>query len=324
MSNIRFIVDNVVDDGTVTANPVAQTGFDVDNIQTVPRSKVFRSVDDTAQDIYITLPESETISSMVIGRHNFSSNITYQLILYSDAAWTNIVHDTGVLQVTSDQAATDLWEWGQFAWGSIPWGGDRIGEDNREFYNVVLWLDQDYTGINSIALKLSFADVGDFIYTSDIVLKTNDESPDIFTSSIYWPSGGATGSSNIPYYEIGRLIIGDYIEPLYNLSYGHSLNWKENTSQYRPSSGTLQSDVVTSNKEINFSLNTIPESDRSTVHKQLVEVGLEEDFFISLFPEDLNMSKQIDYSAIAKFTKVPKYTEFLSDYYKTTFTVEEV
>jgi hypothetical protein len=71
-----------------------------------------------------------------------------------------------------------------------------------------------------------------------------------------------------------------------------------------------------------FNLNTIPESDRISLQEDLTKVSLSDDFFISLFPED--SSKQEDYSAIVKFTKVPRLSEFIYGYYKSNYIVEEV
>lgn len=266
---------------------------------------------------------ANSVSAMVLGRHNFSADVTYRLELFSDNNWiTPLPGYTPVTYTVSpEEAATDLWEWGEFNWGTVHWGGDKLNT-NKQFFNIVLWLDKVYTGVRSAKIILApVLNAGTLFFCDDYSIFCDNSS--IYCDDLGYGAGGS-GASNLPYYEIGRIFLGKYIEPKYNISYGHSIQWKENTQQYRPSSGTLHSDIVTANKEMSFDLNTIPEVERNTIHKQLINLGLSKDFFISLFPEDTKNTKRIDYSAIVKFTKVPKYTEFHCDYYKSNYIVEEV
>ena len=66
------------------------------------------------------------------------------------------------------------------------------------------------------------------------------------------------------------------------------------------------------------------ETDRTTIQNALRKVGLRKDFFISLFPEDVDNEKIVDYSGIVKLTKVPRYTEYAPKYYKSKYIMEEV
>ena len=46
--------------------------------------------------------------------------------------------------------------------------------------------------------------------------------------------------------------------------------------------------------------------------------------YISIFPENSSSTKEIDYSTMVKLTKVPKYTNFIAGFNKSSFTMEEI
>ena len=131
-------------------------------------------------------------------------------------------------------------------------------------------------------------------------------------------------SDFMAYFQIGRLFLGNSISIAIGASFGHNIYWNENSSQYRTEAGTLRSDIVTPNKVIEFSLNTIYESERSALQRALAITGKQKDFFISLFPESCDPNFQIDYSGIVKMTKIPRYTEFAPSLYSAKYTVEEI
>jgi hypothetical protein len=326
MSNVRFVVDNLVDYFTLSSvNGSPNDNYIVSNVARSTRGQTFRS-EDTLTDTEIkgTFSTNSSVSVMVIGRHNFSNSVYYRLYLYSDEAWTTTIYDSQNILVTSEEAVTDYWEWGEFYWGTINWGGSKY--DNRIFYkqNIVLWLDQVYSNVKSFKIVFSAPVEGGGgevpLYCNDFSIYCNNS--DIYCNQTTYGEG-ATSSAGIDYYEVGRIILGHYIEPLYNLSYGHSISWAENTSQYRPSLGTLQSDIATTNRRFELSLKTIPESDRITIHKELQSVRLKKDLFISIFHENESEYKEEDYSGIVKIVTMPKFNEFIHSYYNTTYVLEE-
>ena len=163
MPNIRFILDNdAIDSATLSAGGTGaiDTEYPLDNIKRTSRSKPMISVDAesaTTVDIKGTMTAEHEVQALVLARHNFSETITYQLFLYSDESWgTPVANYTPVeYTVTSDQAAiSGLYEWGEFAWGTINWGADKPDLDNRQFYDIALWLDQSYT-IKSFTITIS-------------------------------------------------------------------------------------------------------------------------------------------------------------------------
>jgi len=199
-----------------------------------------------------------------------------------------LVWDSGILNVTTDTVGSSLWEWGSFLWGAEAWGSDRVSEEFSPPSNIVEWIPTVQTQIRGFKIEL-------------------------------FAAGGT-----ISYFEIGRLFIGKYIQPTYNIGYGHSLTWQESTKQYRTDAGSLRSDISIPFRKFEFNLGTITESDRVLLQHELRNVGLRKDLFVSLFPEDASNNKKLDYSGIVKMTKVPKFTEFAQNYYKAKYIMEEV
>ena len=124
--------------------------------------------------------------------------------------------------------------------------------------------------------------------------------------------------------DIGRLIIGDYIEPAYGLSKNFTISLVEDTKQYRTAGGSLRSDINLPIKKFSFDIGVMSEADRIIMQSNLRSVGKRTDFYISLFPEEGDINKERDYSGIVKLTKIPSYTEFVLNYYKSKYEMEEV
>jgi len=199
-----------------------------------------------------------------------------------------LVWDSGILNVTTEAIGSSLWEWGSFLWGVEAWGADKSLEEFTPPANIVEWIEVPQTGIRGFKIDL-------------------------------FKAGSAA-----TYYEIGRLIIGNFIHPTYNIGYGHSLTWEETTKQYRTDAGSLRSDISIPYRKFEFSLGTITETDRVLLQHEFRNVGLRKDLFVSLFPSDTSLDKKTDYSGIVKLTKIPKFTEFAENYYKSKYIMEEV
>ena len=303
MSNLRMVVDNHIDTSVLTATNT-NTTLTEENLKNVSRAKVTRSLDATTQEISGTFNEEKRVSAVIIGRHNLELNTEYTIELFTNADKTGLIYTSGSRIVTAEQIGSNLWAWGDFLWGAVSWGADRQIEAFSPKANLVHWLPDIYSAKS-------------------------------FKITINQP----TGSRIIPYmlgylpvtitpgttpFEIGRLIMGEYIEPTYNLSFGHNISWTESTKQYRTDAGTLRSDIGLPNRKFEFDIGTMTETDRTVIQNALRKVGLRKDFFISLFPDDPDITKTIDYSGIVKLTKVPSYAEYAPKYYKSKYVMEEV
>ena len=230
-----------------------------------------------------------SVNAIVLGRHNFPSGTTLRIYLYEGQTWDSfdLLYDSGILTVTDTDAGSAAVGWGDFLWGTIAWGQDYLSDEFAPSRNYVHWIT---TG--------AISNVGCWKIVLDVPTTTE--------------------------LEVGRLFLGQYIEPTYNLSLDHKLSWEEHTTQYRTEGGTLRSDIATPVRKIEFELGTIHASDRPELQSGLRYVGMRKDFYISLFPEDTNQDRITDYSGIMKLTKVPVMQEFAPLYYKSKYVMEEV
>ena len=132
------------------------------------------------QTLYMEMDTAADISSVILGRHSFSVGMTLCIYLYSDAACTIQIYDSTLLTIDSDTAGGDKIPWGpsKFVWASNPWGLDNLAEEFSPKANYVHWITTPISNVLSIKIVI------DVPSTVDI--------------------------------EIGRLIIGEYIEPTYN------------------------------------------------------------------------------------------------------------
>ena len=364
MAKLRIVTDNFSDNAltsvfdtnsTETIDPNIDAVLGIENIKNVSRSKIARHNGVTDWNIESAPAQQEVMNAIIIGRHNFSTDVDYRITLYDENIYTytmptlttivipgdhtphlagsivtlkdnlntvlNASHittadavfggvdttftiasvgvnsaegdafipayDSGILTVLAEESGSDIWKWGDFAWGAVPWGGDRTAVEFSPTANLVHWLPVD---ISTSWSKILFSGT----------------------------------PANITAFDIGRLILGKYIQPTYNLSLGHSLTWVEKTKQFRTEAGTLRSDITIPNRRFEFNTGTLTEEDRDLVQGSLRTVGMRRDMFLSMFPEDLEATRKIDYSGIVKLVKIPKFTEFANRYYKSNYVMEEV
>ena len=241
------------------------------------------------QTIFSQIGNPGTISSLVFGRHNFPKDTIINISLYSNIDFSGLLYNSGDLIVNTEQSGGELVKWGDFLWGEpgFTWGQDLVAGEFLSAFNFVHWITTPIDSVLSIKIIIS-----------------NINSDEISFS---------------------RLIAGDYIQPTYNISYEHTLQWDEATKQKRASSGsTLRSTINFPYRKLEFSLNTINSADRTILQDGMRYVGLRKDFFVSLFPEDIDEEKKIDYSGIVKLTKIPSMSEHASEYYKSKYIMEEV
>jgi len=246
--------------------------------------------DDVGFQVYGTFSSAKDISAIVFGRHNWPEDTTYKIRFYSDNDYTTLIAPAITGTISASDAGSNLTGWNNFNWGQGTWVPTAEGvEPFDPATNYVIWLDKgDYDDAWSFKIDIDAeAAVIDFLDT-------------------------------------GRIFIGDYIEPTYNLSFGHTLQWIENTTQFRTQAGTLRSDSAIPFRKFTFDFSVISEADRIILQHKFRAVGLRLDFYFSAFSDATDEDREIDYSAIAKITKVPKFTEFQCSYFKSKYELEEV
>lgn len=134
--------------------------------------------------------------------------------------------------------------------------------------------------------------------------------------SVLWFAPAAASSFRITlndssnadgYMEITRAILGPYIEPFFNPSYGMRLGWQETSKQERTDGGTLHSDPSSNFRNLEFSLDMLTETDRPKFLEFTRLVGKRKDFFISVFPE-VGGEQERDYCMLAKLVQDSSHT----------------
>ena len=287
MNKMRLVTYNYTDISELDSTP---TTTSVQNLKSYNNAKVAEL--NTAQNggtvnITMTMGSLAPVTVVVLGRHNFPIGTTVRIKLKDNVGTT--VNDSGNILIDETNAGSDRILWGSFTWGSVVWGADNLSEEFAPSANFVYWVDEidqiNTQEILTVDIQISFPD---FIM------------------------------------EIGRLIVGEYIQPTYTISYGHGLSWQENTKQFRKEGNTLRSNIALPSRRLEFSLNTINEDDRAVLQAGLRNVGLRKDLFISLFPTDIDLDKTKDYSGIVKLTKIPAMIEHTNLYYKSKYIMEEV
>lgn len=158
------------------------------------------------------------------------------------------------------------------------------------------------------------AQTGSLLYDSTAITKAGDLSwgyrdfPMWFTAtaSVRSFSLVVSDSSNASgYVQASRLVIGAYFEPTYNISFGISLEWAESSKQERTDGGTLRTDGKLPYRIWRFKFGWLNESERASLLEVVRNIGLREDFYVSVFYTDGGV-KERDYAGVVKITSMPK------------------
>lgn len=329
MANLRIVAENFIDSGAVTASPATVT--DEDNLKEISRSKITRTnisnwTPTYNQEIDVLLQDLKTVSAIVLGRHTFPIGLGLKFELYGDATYTTLLYASGDIVLTGEDSEQSLVAWGDFGWGDVEWGGAVNSEDTFPLAtNYVHWIKQEEV----IGDELLETDTG-FILTETTTGDSLIETGGVLTIP---EQVGIDVVKAVKIYlkvqdtlqvDIGRLIIGNYIEPENNLSYNHKLSWEEDSKQYRTEGYTLRSDISVPYRRMEFSLDALPAEDKYRLTEEFRSIGLRKDFYINLFPNCPCEDKDRDYSGIVKLTKIPTISEYAPEIYRSKYVMEEV
>lgn len=322
MHKVKIVAENYADTGRLTANPAVS--MDLENLKSQSISKIIRTniTGPAQQEISLSIVPIRTISAIVLGRHNFPLNMTLQFILKDSGG--GILHTSPLLTVQADEVGERNIPWDSYLWDTTASNIDDVAEEFDPKANYVYWVEED---------------AGDATVLYDSM--TGEYLLDTVSLEPLWETGGSygagfTGIDNVAtiqilidvpinkQIEIGRLIVGEYISPVYNVSFNHKIEWKETSKQYRTEAATLRSDIGNPVRKIDFQLELINDEDRTELQAGLRYVGLRRDFYIDIFPTSTSVDKQRDYSGIMKLTQEPVMSEYANLYYKSKYIMEEV
>lgn len=117
MANLRVVPVNAADTATLAASPAAAATAPVTDLQLIARDRSFRSTSLASQVISGHWGgDLKAVNAWALLRHNLlGAQVTLQL--FSDAALTVEIYNSGVIDVYADSPL-----WGSFNWGEVPWG----------------------------------------------------------------------------------------------------------------------------------------------------------------------------------------------------------
>lgn len=101
------------------------------------------------------------------------------------------------------------------------------------------------------------------------------------------------------YIEAARLFLGMALEPAYNPSWGHTLEWRDESKQTRTDGGSLRSESVAPYRALKLQLEWLTDTDRPKFLDIGRTLGKRKDLFISLYPNAGGMLER-DYGIAAK------------------------
>lgn len=149
MSNgMKMIAVNQGDVATMTASPAVVATLPVTNLQTQPRAAVMRTTSTADQQVKLTWPAAKLLSAVALVRHNLSSAATWRIQVYSDAAWTTLIYDSGAVLAAPGKALGDL------AWGLDPLGASVFTGWSYAFSSLY------FAPVAAQSVKITLSDTG--------------------------------------------------------------------------------------------------------------------------------------------------------------------
>jgi len=123
-------------------------------------------------------------------------------------------------------------------------------------------------------------------------------------------------------HEFDRVYLGQAFRPSVNFSWGTEFAWQTTASQKQSAAGSVFATAKPKTRQLAFSMDYVPESERPHLSAAIQHAGLSRDWFISLYPEAGGI-KEIEHAMAAKFTSLPPLTNTFYNNYTAKFVVRE-
>lgn len=127
---------------------------------------------------------------------------------------------------------------------------------------------------------------------------------------------------DIAYVDVTKIYFGQHIEPSANVSWGHSVGWVDTSSTRRTAGGTIVGRPRDPNRQLQFSLDYLSETDRPVFMEMDRKIGKTKDIFISVYPEQ-GGQLEIDYSFAGKFTEITPLKRPRKNHFSKSYRIEE-
>lgn len=212
---------------------------------------------------------TKTINGNFAGTTLCSALVLYGHNLSGTATWRlrlyNGANQTGTVVYDSTTLTPQtVVGWGAFQWGAEPWGSYIFRDWEQPFYSLF------FNEVYAVSFRLEITDTGN-------------------------PAG---------YLQASRLIMGRYLTPFFNASYGLSLTWDTNSVQRRTLGGSVRTDRRATFRRLAFDLETLDAGERALWLDLARSSSLHREMFVSVYP-DVGGELERDHSLLCKFGQVP-------------------
>lgn len=212
---------------------------------------------------------TKTINGNFAGTTLCSALVLYGHNLSGTATWRlrlyNGANQTGTVVYDSTTLTPQtVVGWGAFQWGAEPWGSYIFRDWEQPFYSLF------FSEVYAVSFRLEITDTGN-------------------------PAG---------YLQASRLIMGRYLTPFFNASYGLSLTWDTNSVQRRTLGGSVRTDRRATFRRLAFDLETLDAGERALWLDLARSSSLHREMFVSVYP-DVGGELERDHSLLCKFGLVP-------------------
>lgn len=224
-------------------------GLPLTNLQTRKIKQVARSTNanNSSTKFDVALDKARKITLLGFVNHNLSLDATYRVRAYSDAGYTTLEYDSGVLPVWPSVYNTEDLEW----------------ED-----------DNFWTG------QFTEEEIEDFVWTLPHLVTE-------FVYVRYWRIEFFDSTNAAGYVQIGRLFIANGWSPVTNMSYGAGLTYEDDTVVDKALSGAEYFDERLPYRVAMFNLEFMEEDEGMTKAFDIqLRQGIKEEVFYMFDTED--------------------------------------
>lgn len=211
-------------------------------------AKKARTVDTAeASSFFIaTFPEGRPVNVVAIAGHNFTTQATFRVRLYSEASLTTLIYDSGYVNVWPALYSTNELEWEYNNW----WEGTITDTDRQNYTPLAFNIN---TGLYlALGMRVDIKD----------------------TSNPYG------------YLEFGRVFIGESFQPSINMQYGASISHEISTSTELTLSNNEYFDVRTPRRTASFQLAALDKTEAvAKTYTMQRQQGIHGEIFFSYDPD---------------------------------------
>lgn len=147
-----------------------------------------------------------------------------------------------------------------------------------------------------------------------------------YIAKYFTPTAGTTSftitfSSSV---KVSKFIVGNYWSPKYNTGYGVQVGYTDNTNVERLQSGDQYVTLAPRNKQLQFELQYMDESDKFQLFDIIKSIGKAKPIFISIFPEHSDQQKEQMYMIYGRLSNISNISYVMYTMYASSLQLEEI